>query len=82
MAQITINVADEHIARVRQAFCAYHGYQDKLPDGTDNPETRIQFMKRKIKEYVKNSVTAHEADAAALAARQQVILDVELLSID
>ena len=81
MATITIDLGDDHAARIRRSFCEYHGYRETLGDGTPNPETRPAFMKRKLSEYVRACVTAHEADAAALAARQQAILDAGLLSI-
>ncbi len=62
--------------RVRQSFCRAHGYQDTIDDAP-NPEGRMQFMKRKIEEYVIQSVEAAEAAADAEVARLAAIAKVK-----
>lgn len=61
--------------RVRQSFCKAHGYQD-LINGAPNPEGRMQFMKRKLEEYVIESVKAAEATADAETAKAAAIAKV------
>lgn len=61
---MTLQIPDAVAPRVLAGYAAYHGYTPKLPDGTDNPETRAQFVRRKVAEHVKGVVREHEAAAA------------------
>lgn len=75
MAQLTITVPDAQVARVLAAFKAQYGYSDTVPGPNPgdapvpNPESATQFVRRKLREYVIEIVRAHEATAAAEAAR-------------
>lgn len=75
MANITLTIPDAQLARVVSAFSIAYGYQDTIPGATPadppvpNPETRAQFMRRHIMEFVRNTVQAVEANVAAEAAR-------------
>jgi hypothetical protein len=79
MARITVTIPDEQAARVRQAFANVYGYQETVPDPAnpgqmiDNPETKIQFAERKVREYVYEVTTGHEATKAADTARKNRI---------
>jgi hypothetical protein len=74
MAVIGIDIGT-HGTRIQEAFAASYGYQATLPDPADptkaitNPETKAQFTKRKIAEYVKEVTRAYEANKAAEEAR-------------
>lgn len=68
--QEVINFANDTMnTRSRNAFASAYGYQDTLPNGDPNPETKAQFRARKIKEYIKD-ITRSEEKKAALAAVQ------------
>lgn len=64
-----ITIPDAMLPRVTEAFKAAYGYEAKLPDGSNNPETEAQFVRRKILDYVKELTVAHEAAGAGDAAR-------------
>jgi hypothetical protein len=80
MADITITFADNLVPRIRDAIAGNYDYQDKLPDGTDNPENKTQFMRRKIKEFLKETLRAWETrEVIQIAqANKSAALDVEL----
>lgn len=84
MATFTFTIPDAALTRVVNAFALQHDYQSQVPnpayDPLDeqseqfiaNPETKAEFMKRKIREFVKNSVSAAETKAALDAARSSI----------
>jgi len=78
MAQISITVPDGIAERVLNAVCKYHGYQDEI-DGQPNPETKVQFTKRKIKETVKSWAVAGEGvvgrDTATTSAEAELNIE-------
>ena len=67
MARISIDIPDNILTRVVNGFCSNYGYQDTI-DGIPNPETKQQFLKRKIIEFVKEAARNTEMNAAANAA--------------
>lgn len=77
MATLSITIPNAVATRVQDSFCAAHGYQATLPDGSANPETKQQFLKRKVVEFIRDSVKAAEATAAAETARQAALTDVD-----
>lgn len=72
MAQIIFNIADGSKDRIIDGVCAYYRYQDTI-DGEPNPETRLQFFKRKTKENWKRLVDEAEQRAAIVAAKAALI---------
>lgn len=76
MAQLTITIPDAQTARVFDAFAAAYGYQATI-DGQPNPQTRAQFARQKVIEFIKNTVKAQEAQAAADSARSAAAANVE-----
>lgn len=55
-------------------FAAAQRYEDFLSDGeTPNPESKADFLVRKIKEYVGTVITAYLATVAADEARDEVL---------
>jgi hypothetical protein len=66
--------------RVTEAFKAQYNYQAMLSDPNDplgppipNPETEAQFVRRMIRNYVKELTTTHESAGAADSARNSAI---------
>lgn len=82
MASITLTIPNAVTQRVLDGFCKNQGYAATLENGTPNPETQQQFMKRKIVEYVKTAVKASELEtarnAAATTANDSVDKDIVL----
>lgn len=77
MATISFDVPNAQATRVLNAFAQTHGYQAQIPDeaGTlvTNPENKTEFLKRKIRQFVMESVQAAEAQTAAENARKAAI---------
>ena len=80
MASITFTIPDQIAPRVLDGFAIAEGYVAVLDNGTANPETKTQFMRRKIIEYVKNAVRSAEVqdakNKAATMAGQSVDQDI------
>jgi len=55
---LSINIPDAIDTELVKEFCATHGYMAKLEDGSDNPDTPKQFMKKKVIEYLKEPLRA------------------------
>jgi hypothetical protein len=83
MASLTITIPDGQLARVRDSFALAYNYQATIPDPANpgatipNPENKVQFMQRKVREYIKEVVKGQEAVAAAEAARTTAAAAVE-----
>jgi len=82
---LTINVPS--INEVND-FVDYHGWTAKITDPKDetkqidNPVTKAVFAKKKIADFVKESIKAYRANAAQDTARTTVISAVEALTIE
>lgn len=74
MARITIDYPDAVGPRITNAFAGQLDYASKVDDGNGNlitnPETKAQFTKRMIQEYIMSVVTAYESNEAAQTARK------------
>lgn len=85
MANITLTIPDDKIQRIITAFTKEFGYQDNITneDGTTspNPETKAQFTKRMVIEYIKQTTRNYEANIAAGAARVSTNADVNSINI-
>lgn len=68
------------LTRAVDAVCANHGYQATI-DGSPNPETRNQFAKRMLANWVKSQVVLYETSLAANQARVTAQASAELLNI-
>lgn len=92
MAQITINIPDAQVSRVVNALCAFGGYTTQVEqDGVlvPNPQTKPQFARAMITEFVKTAVTLTEGKVAQAAkqeelkaAQEAIKTDVEALDIN
>lgn len=77
MANITIQIPDAQMTNVIEAFVKMHGYQDTVVDPQDpmkqipNPETKPQFTQRMIRNFIKDTVAAHQGVAAQQVAAQK-----------
>ena len=75
MAQITINVPDDKEQRFLNAFATVFGWvQEK--DGT-----RKQFMKSKIKDYMKEILYRAEIAEAQKIASQTLQADIDTIDV-
>ena len=71
--QVCVDAPAAQRTRILDAFTAAYNYQPTVRNaqGVDipNPQTRAQFMKQKLAEYVRETVKTYEATAAADTAR-------------
>ena len=86
MAQIKINIPDNRLQGVIAAFCDVYHYQDMISDGgpdgvlVPNPQTKAQFAKAKMGEYIREVYVASKANsgiddlrkAAIIAAKDEI----------
>ena len=77
MAKLTINIPDQQVQRILNGFAFNQGYMEMLDDGTRNPETKEQFLKRKVMEYIKSAVRNTEVETARNLAATQAANSVE-----
>lgn len=75
MATTTINLTittptGVTIAQAIDYFARNQGYQATFMDGTPNPESEAQFVKRKLSEYLAKAIKEQRRADAALAATQ------------
>lgn len=81
--EFSFTTTTANITRAIQGVAYQNKYQDEIDDPDNpgemipNPETKAQFAKRMIKEYIINNVRAWEANQAADAARTAAIEAVE-----
>lgn len=61
MAQIVLNIPDAILPRVVNALT--FDYQPILEDGTPNPQTRNQYAKQVIINFIKNRIRQLEQNA-------------------
>lgn len=80
MATVSFTVPDSKVERLQNGFAKQNDYQEMIQDPDfpaeeiliSNPESKGQFLKRKTKEYWKNSVIAAETADAIEAARKSI----------
>lgn len=81
MAKMTLTIPDEIVQDVVDAFCGSYKYQPEVEgeekvDGETvmilNPESKVAFSKRMIREYVKAIYTSYQANQYE-AGRQAVV---------
>jgi predicted SAM-dependent methyltransferase len=72
MANITFSLPDDKIDAIVDAFSTQEGYQDMIWENdalVPNPETRIQFTRKVLRQIMKNAYVNHQALLAANAAK-------------
>jgi len=68
---ITLTITTPQAMPVSEAiglFTQHHGYQELLPDGTNNPESKGAFAKRIIARQVMEAIKAQKVQNAATQA--------------
>jgi hypothetical protein len=74
MATISFAIPDDVLPRVLDAFAEMYGYQDQVSDPANpgemipNPQTKAQFARRKIIDYVREMVRVYEGSVAKASA--------------
>jgi len=71
MTTITINIPDNLTQRVINGFAKRYNYSATLESGEPNPETKAQFAKRKVVEFIKQAIREAEIQEATNAAATQ-----------
>ena len=80
MAQIKINIPDNRLQGVIAAFCDVYHYPLMVPDGgpdgvlIPNPQTKAQFAKAKMGEYIREVYVASKANSGLNDLRKAAIL--------
>ena len=83
MADITITIPNPVLPRVVDAIATEYGYQANIPDVGNpgqfipNPETKNQFAKKQVIEFLKRTVKTAEKSNAIVTARNAVETDVD-----
>ena len=75
---LSVTVPDAQATAILADFVAYNGYQVTI-DGAPNPQTKAAYAKQVVVKFVRESIKAQRAAAAALAASQTVIADVDAI---
>lgn len=77
MAQLVIDIPDNQLQRIVDAFCTAFGYDQQAQPG----EVKPQFAKRCAAQWVKDVVAKVEANQAAEAAAQSKRSEIQALDI-
>lgn len=75
MAQITIDIPDDKVSRVRDAFAGEYGWSPDLG------VTKTQFTKIQVIKYIKTVVKNNEGNHQAGQARAAIENEVENITI-
>ncbi len=85
MAKIILNIPDAKLERITDGVCKNLGYEEtnKDPEGKDipNPESKDQFVKRMIIQFLKDNVIVHERQKAKDEAGQGVEEEIKKIII-
>jgi len=82
MAQISITVPDALVPRIQSAFALSYEYKAQIPDPQNpgqtipNPENMAAFLRRILKEFMRDVVIEQEAGAAQATARQNAYTQI------
>ena len=76
MASITITIPDVVMPRVVVGLCGQGNYQAVI-DGVPNPETKGQFAKRYVLEWIRREVVGWESRVAQDVARESAVAQTE-----
>ena len=49
MADVTFTIPDEQMTRFVNGMAAHFGYREILENGDSNPETKAQYIRRKVR---------------------------------
>lgn len=54
------NLPQKKQRRTVNGFAGQYNYQDKLPDGTDNPQTKLDYCGEMLCRHIQEAVKAYE----------------------
>lgn len=79
MATITVTIPANITPRVIDGFCKRYHYQEFLDveHTIPNPETKAQFAKRRVIQFIKDAVREAEAEDAKKVAEDAVVTSVD-----
>jgi len=76
--ELSITIPDSKKTRLINGICYTNGYEEKIPtsDGTyiTNPESKADYAKRMVIQYMKNCVVSYESNRDAEEAKQLAII--------
>jgi hypothetical protein len=78
MANFGVEIPDNQVSRVIEGLAEAYGYTDQVTDpGTgelvNNPQTKEDFAKQAVINFIRNAVATVEANRASEAARQKAV---------
>lgn len=79
MADVTITIPDAQATRVLNAFAAQLNYTGTNPQG--QAETKAQFARRMLREYIVAVVKQNEGEVASKTARTTSDASVDAIGI-
>ena len=80
MAELKVTIPNDKLQDVIDAFCFNYKYQDII-DELPNPQTKAQFAKAKLIEFVKDNFKAYKANQASEIARQTALDTAKQINI-
>jgi hypothetical protein len=93
MAQFSVEIADQDVARVLNSLAVNYGRPEQVPNPDfdplqpvsetnsefiDNPETVAQFGNRMVREFLSNNVKAYEIKLAKKQAEEALDTNVTI----
>lgn len=85
MAQIVIEIPDESIDRISDAFSDHYGYQDKVSGENgkmiSNPISKFDFMKENIIERIRTIVFDYEIKEHLISVKSDKMIEIKNISI-
>lgn len=75
MAQIILEIPNDKIARLADAYATYYGWSE------ETGLTKAQFTKQQIIKQIKQTIKTVEGDVAANNQRKTIETDIESINI-
>ena len=83
-AEFILTIPNSQVTRVVNGMAFTHGYKAVLDNGNPNPESKSQFAKRMLREFIKSSVvkaeTVQARDSASQAAFNNASAQISITS--
>lgn len=67
MPTISLTLSSQDLTRAVDALGTRWGYSSTLPNGDPNPQTKGEFVRQRIAQWVRSEVHAHELATAQAA---------------
>ncbi len=77
MATVSFTIPNEHLQRFINGMAEHYGYRELDENGDPNPETKVQYGKRKIRQEWIQRVkrVEHKAEASAIVIEEIEVTD-------